>query len=82
MVSIIYSLQNSTVNEKGTIAIIETDDGYGVDTISHASVGKYSAITFEASAVNGSLLLEVIGTGGGEVTEFKYRINTFNTLSL
>lgn len=80
MVTVLYSIQNEACNEKGIITITETDFGYSASSEKRADVGSFSAIEFGVRESNGSLLLDVIGSGAGLITDFKYRVNTVNTL--
>ncbi len=80
IVTVLYSIQNTSCNEKGTVTIMESDSGYYVDVTSSAPVGKRSDVSFSATEQNGSLILNVVGNGSGLITDFKYRVNAVNTL--
>lgn len=80
MVTVLYSIQNESANEKGVITIIETDFGYSLSSEKRALEGYFANIEFGVRESNGSLLLDVIGSGAGLITDFKYRVNTVNTL--
>lgn len=80
IVTVLYSIQNTSCNEKGTITIMEGVTGYYVDVVSSAPIGKRSGVTFSATEQNGSLILNIIGNGQGLISDFKYRVNAVNTL--
>ncbi len=82
VVTVIYSLANTGANEKGFITITKGSTSFGVNVEQHASDGYFADIEFSASESNGSLLLNVIGSGAGLITDFKYRVNSVNTLYL
>lgn len=82
MVNVLYAVRNDGAREHGNITITKTSSGYAVSVEQHANVGYFSDIEFSASENNGSLLLNVIGNGTGLITDFKYRVNTVNTLYL
>ncbi|MCP4259886.1 MAG: hypothetical protein GY774_20595 [Planctomycetes bacterium] len=82
MVNVLYALRNDGAREHGNITITKTSSGYAVATEQHAETGYFGDIEFSASENNGSLLLNVIGNGTGLITDFKYRVNTVNTLYL
>ncbi len=80
LVTVLYSIQNSSCNEKGEITIIETNTGYELSTRQRAESDFFADIQFGVSESNGSLILHVIGQGTGLITDFKYRVNSVNTL--
>lgn len=82
MVSVLYALRNDSVREHGTITISKSSTGFTVVTDRNAEDGYYGDIEFSASENNGSLLLNVVGSGAGLITDFKYRVNAVNTLYL
>jgi hypothetical protein len=82
LVTVLYALRNDGAREHGIVTITKTSTGYAVSTEQHAEVGYFGDIEFSASENNGSLLLNVIGNGTGLITDFKYRVNTVNTLYL
>ncbi len=82
VVTVIYSLANTGANEKGFITITKGATSFGVNVEQHASDGYFADIEFNVSENNGSLLLSVIGSGAGLITDFKYRVNSVNTLYL
>ncbi|MCP4991358.1 MAG: hypothetical protein GY928_36485 [Colwellia sp.] len=82
LVTVLYSFENVGADEKGTITISEHNGNYLVTTEQHALEGYFADVEFTATENNGSLLLNVIGQGTGQITQFKYRVNTVNTLYL
>lgn len=82
MVNVLYSIQNPGVREHGTITITKSATGFSLSSEQNAEEGYFSDIEFSASESNGSLLLNVIGSGAGLITDFKYRVNSVNTLYL
>ena len=82
MVSVLYSIQNQGAREHGLITITKSVSGFSVSAEQNAEVGYFSDIEFTASESNGSLLLNVVGSGAGLITDFKYRVNQVNTLYL
>ena len=82
MVSVLYSIQNQGAREHGTITITKSAMGFSLSSEQNAEEGYFSDIEFSASESNGSLLLNVIGSGAGLITDFKYRVNSVNTLYL
>ena len=56
--------------------------GLVATTEQNAETGYFSDIEFTASESNGSLLLNVVGSGAGLITDFKYRVNQVNSLYL
>lgn len=81
-VTVLYRVQNAGTNESGTITIIKTANGFDASTEQRAEDGYFSDIEFTASESNGSLLLNVVGSGAGLITDFYYRVNSINTLYL
>ncbi len=79
-VSILYSFTNAEVEERGKIKVIKTDDGFFLDVVSHPTKGKKASVDFHIIEDNNSMLLQIIGTGDGLVSYFKYRVNTSDTL--
>ena len=82
MVNVLYSIQNQGAREHGTITITKSATGFSLSSEQNAEEGYFSDIEFSASESNGSLLLNVIGSGAGLITDFKYRVNSVNTLYL
>ena len=82
VVNVLYHIENSGAKESGSITITQTATGFDVATVQNAEDGYFSDIEFSASENNGSLLLGVIGSGAGLITEFYYRVNSINTLYL
>lgn len=82
MVNVLYSIQNQGAREHGTITITKSATGFSLSSEKNAEEGYFSDIEFSASESNGSLLLNVIGSGAGLITDFKYRVNSVNTLYL
>lgn len=82
LVEVLYKVQNSGANETGTITIIKTANGFNASTEQRAEDGYFSDVEFTASESNGSLLLNVVGSGSGLITDFYYRVNSVNTLYL
>lgn len=82
VVNVIYQIENSGSQESGNITITQAANGYNVSVVQSAEVGYFSDIEFTASELNGSLLLNVIGSGSGLITNFYYRVNSINTLYL
>lgn len=80
MVSVLYSLTNAGTNEKGFLTITKLVTGFTVAREQHAQDGYFSDIDFNVTESNGALLLNVIGNGTGLITDFKYRVNSVNTL--
>ncbi len=81
-VAVLYRAQNAGTNESGTITIIKTANGFDTSTEQRAEDGYFSDIEFTASESNGSLLLNVVGSGAGLITDFYYRVNQVNSLYL
>ena len=82
MVTVLYAIQNQGAKEHGEITITKTASGFSASSLKNAEPGYFSDIEFSASESNGSLLLNVIGSGAGLITDFKYRVNQVNTLYL
>ena len=82
MVNVLYSIQNQGAREHGAITITKSATGFSLSSEQNAEEGYFSDIEFSASESNGSLLLNVIGSGAGLITDFKYRVNSVNTLYL
>lgn len=80
LTTVLYALQNDGANESGELTITQTSDGFTVNAIQNANDGYFSEIRYEATENNGSLLLHIIGDGNGLITDFKYRVNSVNTL--
>lgn len=81
-VSVLYRMQNQGANESGTVTIIKTANGFEASAEQRAEDGYFSDLEFAASESNGSLLLNVIGSGSGLITDFYYRVNQVNSLYL
>lgn len=79
-VTVLYSVSNLGATEKGVITITEHFGNYITSVEQHSQEGYFADLEFTASESNGSLLLNVIGSGAGLITDFKYRVNTVNTL--
>lgn len=82
VVNVIYQIENSGAHESGNITITQTSNSYEVSVVQNAEAGYFSDIEFTASESNGSLLLNVVGSGAGLITDFYYRVNSINTLYL
>ena len=82
VVTVLYALQNTGARETGTITIAKSNSGFSVSTEKRADTGYFGDIEFSAAESNGSLLLNVVGSGSGLITDFKYRVNAINTLYL
>lgn len=82
IVSVLYAIRNDGSREHGEITITKSSSGFSVSAVNHAETGYFSDIEFSASESNGSLLLNVVGSGAGLITDFKYRVNSVNTLYL
>lgn len=82
LVTVLYSFSNQGAEEKGTLTICEHLGNYIVSAEQVAQAGYFAPIEFSAQENNGSLLLNVIGSGTGLISDFKYRVNTVNTLYL
>lgn len=80
LVTVLYAARNDGAREHGEIILTKSATGYSTSTVQHAETGYFSDLEFTASENNGSLLLNVIGSGAGLITDFKYRVNTVNTL--
>lgn len=81
-VNVLYSVQNEDVYENGEMTIRKSAVGFRIETVKSADAGSFSNLEFSANESNGSLLLNVIGSGEGKITSFKYRVNKINTLYL
>ena len=81
-VTVLYRVQNQGANESGTITIIKTANGFDASAEQRAESGYFSDLEFSASESNGSLLLNVVGSGAGLITDFYYRVNQVNSLYL
>jgi hypothetical protein len=82
MVTVLYALRNDGAREHGEITITKSSSGFATSSSKNAEAGYFGEIEFSASESNGSLLLNVIGSGAGLITDFKYRVNAVNTLYL
>lgn len=82
VVNVLYFARNSGTSEAGNIRITQGATGFTVTVQQDAEPGYFSDLEFSASENNGSLLLSVIGSGAGLVTDFEYRVNATNTLYL
>ena len=82
MVTVLYAIQNQGAREHGSITITKTASGFSATTEQNAETGYFSDIEFTAGESNGSLLLNVVGSGAGLITDFKYRVNQVNSLYL
>lgn len=82
LVTVLYAIRNDGSREHGEITITKSSIGFTVSAVQHAEVGYFSDIEFSATEDNNSLLLNVIGSGAGLITDFKYRVNQINTLYL
>ncbi len=76
MVGIFYSIKNATSDEYGNITILHGDNGYNLDIVSHYVNGMGSEVSFDVLELNGSIVLELNGSGDGIITDFKYFVNT------
>lgn len=81
-VNVLYSVQGEVVYENGELTVRKSPAGFKVEATRAADTGYFSKLEFSASESNGSLLLNVIGSGEGQITNFKYRVNKVNTLYL
>ncbi|AUR89486.1 hypothetical protein NVP1123O_57 [Vibrio phage 1.123.O._10N.286.48.F3] len=82
LVTVLYAIRNDGAREHGEITITKSSSGFSVSASQHAETGYFSDIEFSATENNGSLLLNVVGSGAGLITDFKYRVNSVNTLYL
>ena len=82
MVNVLYQIENSGSHESGNITITQKANGFDVSVVKNAEIGYFSDIEFTASESNGSLMLNVVGSGAGLITDFYYRVNSINTLYL
>jgi len=82
MVNVLYQIENAGSHESGNITITQNANGFDVSVVQNAESGYFSDIEFTASESNGSLMLNVVGSGAGLITNFYYRVNSINTLYL
>lgn len=82
IICVLYSIQNQGAYENGELTIRKSSNGFSVSASKFADDGYLSDVKFTASESNGSLLLNVVGSGAGLITDFYYRVNQINSLYL
>lgn len=87
MVTVLYSFTSQPTaeipqgaDEKGVLTITEHLGAYTVRAEQSSVADHFAPISFSAIESNGSLLLNLIGSGQGLISSFKYRVNTVQTL--
>lgn len=80
MVSILYTLQGSDVQEHGTLTVSKGSNSFFTDVTKQSRQDQFADIEFSAIEDNNSLVLVLSGHGQGKTLDFKYRVNTVNSL--